>query len=167
MAKKMTKRRRYTIRLVVARSIALCSASLVALAFAAPILESARSPAAHPIYRLLSFICHQIPSRSPFIAGSNAGLCFRCMAIYTALAVGTALPLRTVMQRLGCGFYSLLHLPLDRFVAGVGGLFILLLLADGLLPMLGWPPSTNPRRVVTGVLGGWAIASLLVKSRET
>jgi uncharacterized membrane protein len=167
MAKRMTKQRQYTIRLVVAQSIALCSATVVALAFAAPILESARSPAAHPIYQLLSFICHQIPSRSPFIAGSNAGLCLRCMAIYTALAAGMALPLGTVIQRLGSGFYGLLHLPLARFVAGVGGLFILLLLADGLLPMLGWPPSTNPRRVVTGFLGGWAIASLLVKPRET
>jgi uncharacterized membrane protein len=162
----MTKRRRYTIRLVVARSIALCSASLVALALAAPMLEAARSPAAHPIYRLLSFICHQIPSRWPFIAGSNAGLCFRCMAIYTALAAGMALPLGTVIQRLSCGLYGLLHLPLGRFVAGVGALLILLLLADGLLPMLGWPPSTNPRRVVTGFLGGWAIASLLVKPRN-
>lgn len=156
-----------TIRWVVAWSIGLCSASLVALAFAAPMLESARSPAAHPIYQLLSFICHQIPSRSPFVAGSNAGLCFRCMAMYTALAAGMALPLGTVIQRLRCGFYSLRHLPLDRLVAGVGGLFILLLIADGLLPMLGWPPSTNPRRVVTGFLGGWTIASLLVRSRET
>ena len=156
-----------TIRWVVAWSIGLCSATLVALAFAAPMLESARSSAAHPIYQLLSFICHQIPSRSPFVAGSNAGLCFRCMAMYTALAAGMALPLGTVIQRLRCGFYSVRHLPLDRFVAGVGGLFILLLIADGLLPILGWPPSTNPRRVVTGFLGGWTIASLLVRSRET
>lgn len=163
----MTKQHLYTIRWVVARSIGLCSASLVALAFAAPMLESARSSAAPPLYRLLSFICHQIPSRSLFIAGSNVGLCFRCMAIYTALAAGMALPLGTVIQRLRCGFHSLRHLPLGRFVAGVGGLFILLLIADGLLPMLGWPPSTNPRRVVTGFLGGWTIASFLVRSSET
>ena len=167
VAKNMTKQHLHNIRWVVARSIGLCSATLVALAFAAPLLEAARSPAAHPIYQLLSFICHQVPSRSPFVAGSNAGLCFRCMAMYTALAAGMALPLGTVIQRLRCGFYSLRHLPLDRLVAVVGGLFILLLIADGLLPMLGWPPSTNPRRVVTGFLGGWTIASLLVRSRET
>jgi len=155
------------LRRVVAWSIGFLSASLVALAFAAPMLESARSPAAPPLYRLLSFICHQVPSRSPFVAGTNAGLCFRCMAIYTALAAGMALPLGTVIQRLRCGFHSLRHLPLGRVVAGVGGLFILLLIADGLLPMLGWPPSTNPRRVVTGFLGGWTIASFLVRSRET
>lgn len=151
------------IRRVVARLIGLCSASLVTLAFAAPMLESARSQAAHPIYRLLSFICHQIPSRSPFIVGSNAGLCFRCMAIYTALAAGTALPLGPVIQRLRRGFYSLLHFPSARLV---GGVFISLLIVDGLLPMLGWPPSSNPRRVVTGFLGGWAIASLLVGTME-
>lgn len=156
-----------TIRWGVARSIALWSASLVALAVAAPMLESARSPAAHPIYRLLSFLCHQIPSRSPFIAGSNAGLCFRCMALYTALVAGMAVPLGTVIQRLRRGFSGLRHWPLARFVAGVGGLFIVLLIADGLLPLLGWPPSTNPRRVVMGFFGGWAIASLVVMPQET
>ncbi len=155
------------IRWVVVRSIGLCSAVLAALALAAPMLESARSPVARPIYRLLSLICHQIPSRSPFIAGSNAGLCFRCMAMYSALAAGMALPLGAVIRRLGRGFHGLLHVPLARFVAGVGGLFILLLIADGLLPMLGWPPSTNPRRVVTGFLGGWAIATFLVESHST
>lgn len=155
------------IRWVVARSIGLSSATLASLALAAPMLESARSPAARPIYRLLSFICHQIPSRSPFIAGSNAGLCFRCMAMYGALAAGTALPLKTVIQRLGRRFGGLLRSPLACFVPGVGGFFILLLIADGLLPMLGWPPSTNPRRVVTGFLGGWAIASFLVRSNST
>ncbi|MGH2396535.1 MAG: DUF2085 domain-containing protein [bacterium] len=149
------------------RSIPHCSATLAALALAAPMLEYVRSPVARPLYRLLSFICHQIPSRSLFIAGSNAGLCFRCMAMYAALAAATAFPLGTMIQRLGRGFHGLLHVPLARSISAVKGLFILMLIADGLLPILGWPPSTNTRRIVTGFLGGWAIGSFVMKPNST
>ncbi|MBI1893283.1 MAG: DUF2085 domain-containing protein [Candidatus Rokubacteria bacterium] len=153
------------VRLVVARLFAASSTVLVAFAIAAPVLESMRVPAAQPIYRLLSFVCHQIPSRSPMILGSNAGLCFRCLALYTALAVGTLLPLDIVTRRLGRIFKGLPHLLVNHSTVVVAGLFILFLLIDGLLPMLGWPPSTNPRRVVTGLLGGWGVASLLLVYR--
>lgn len=156
----------HRVRLLAAQLISASSAALISLAIAAPLLESIRVPAAQRIYWLLSFICHQIPSRSPMILGSNVGLCFRCMAIYASLAAGMALPLSAVVKRLSGFSNGMLRLTLNQSTAVIAGVFILVLLTDGLLPMFGWPLSTNPRRVVTGLLGGWAIASLLVMPRD-
>jgi len=150
-------------RLLVARLISVIATVFISLAIAAPILESLRVPAAESIYRFLSFICHQIPSRSAFIMGSNTGLCVRCLALYGAIAVGIALPLGKVVKRLGRMIFSDVDgLTSNRLTAAIAGLFILALFLDGFLPMLGWPLSTNPRRIITGLLGGWAIASVLV-----
>jgi len=79
------------VRLLAAYLISLISTVLVSLAIAAPILEFLRVPAAESIYHFLSFICHQIPSRSAFIMGSNTGLGYRCLALYGAIGVGIAL----------------------------------------------------------------------------
>jgi uncharacterized membrane protein len=140
----------------------MISAVLVSLAIAAPILEFLRVPAAESIYHFLSFICHQIPSRSAFIMGSNTGLCYRCLALYGAMGLGFALPLNTVVKRVGRKFLNDTHgLGLNRLTVVIAGLFILILFLDGFLPMVGWPLSTNPRRIITGLLGGWAIISVL------
>jgi uncharacterized membrane protein len=146
--------------------VSAISTALISLAVAAPLLEAGRVPVAEPIYRLLRLICHQLPSRSPMIQGSNAGLCFRCMAIYAALALGTVLPLSAVVRPFRSVFDGMPRLTLNQAVVLIASLLIILLTLDGLSPMLGWPPSTNPRRVVTGFLGGWAILSLLLLARE-
>lgn len=156
----------HSIQLLAARLISAGSAAVITLATAAPLLEHLRAPVAQRIYWLLSFICHQIPSRSPMVLGSNMGLCFRCTAIYAALAVGAALPLGAVVRPIARVFKPVLRLNLNHLTAAMAGLLILLLFVDGLLPMLGWPLSTNPRRIITGLLGGWAIASLLVITTE-
>ncbi len=85
-------------RSLAAHLISMISAVLVSLAIAAPILEFFRVPAAESIYHFLSLICHQIPSRSAFIMGSNTGLCYRCLALYGAMGLGFALPLNTVVS---------------------------------------------------------------------
>ena len=150
------------VRSLAAHLISMISAVLVSLAIAAPILEFLRVPAAESIYHFLSFICHQIPSRSAFIMGSNTGLCYRCLALYGAMGVGFALPLNTVVKRVGRKFLNDAHgLNLNRLTVVIAALFILMLFLDGFLPMVGWPPSTNPRRIITGLLGGWAIISVL------
>jgi len=154
-------------RLLVARLISVIATVFTSLAIAAPILESLRVPAAESIYRFLSFICHQIPSRSAFIMGSNTGLCVRCLALYGAIAVGIALPLGKVVKRLGRVIFSDVDaLTSNRLTAAIAGLFILALFLDGFLPMVGWPPSTNPRRIITGLLGGWATISLFSGTTE-
>ena len=150
-----------------AQVVSAISAALISLAVAAPLLEAGRVPVAEPIYRLLRLICHQLPSRSPMIQGSNAGLCFRCMAIYAALALGTVLPLSTVVRPLRSVFDGISRLTLSQAVVLIASLLIMVLTLDGLSPILGWPLSTNPRRVITGLLGGWAIASLLAMPRDT
>lgn len=153
-------------RMLLAYLTSIISIILISLAVIAPIFESFRLLAAERIYRLLSFICHQIPSRSPFILGTNVGLCYRCMAIYTAIGVGIALPLGRVVKRLGRFFDRAHDQTFDRLTTVIAGLFIFLLFLDGILPFLGWPSSTNPQRISTGLLGGWAIVSLLLGTRE-
>ncbi|MFQ5540413.1 MAG: DUF2085 domain-containing protein [Candidatus Binatia bacterium] len=155
-------------RSLVAPLMSVTSTILVSIAIAAPILESLRVPAAEPIYRFLSFICHQIPSRSAFIMGSNTGLCYRCLALYGAIGAASVLPLGAVVKGLSRIILNRVHgLSLTKLTAAIAGLFILILFLDGFLPLLGWPPSTNPRRIITGVLGGWAIISVLAgRSRE-
>jgi uncharacterized membrane protein len=156
----------------VGRSLAVCllsviSVVLVSLAIAAPILEFLRVRAAESFYHFLSLICHQIPSRSAFIMGSNTGLCYRCLALYGAIGVGIALPLSKVVKRVGRTIRSDIHgVTLRRLTVVIAGLFILMLFLDGFLPIVGWPPSTNPRRIITGLLGGWAIISLLSGTPE-
>ncbi len=155
------------VRSLVAYLISAISTVLVSLAIAAPILEFLRVRAAESIYHFLSFICHQIPSRSAFIMGSNTGLCYRCLALYGAMGLGIALPLDTVVKRFDRKFLNDTHgLRLNRLTVVIAGLFILALLLDGLLPLVGWPPSTNPRRIITGLLGGWAIISILSGATE-
>jgi len=155
------------VRSLAAYPISAISTVLVSLAIAAPILEFLRVRAAESIYHFLSLICHQIPSRSAFIMGSNTGLCYRCLALYGAIGVGIALPLNTVVKRFGRRFLNEPHyLTLNRLTVVIAGLFILMLFLDGFLPMVGWPPSTNPRRIITGLLGGWAIISLLSGTPE-
>ncbi len=99
--------------------------------------------------------------------GSNTGLCYRCLALYGAMGLGIALPLDTVVKRFARKFLNDTHgLRLNRLTVVIAGLFILALLLDGLLPLLGWSPSTNPRRIITGLLGGWAIVSVLSGATE-
>ena len=148
-------------RFVVQWLLSITSATIVACALLAPILEYLRAPAAPATYRALSVICHQIPSRSLMILGSNAGVCFRCLALYCALALGTLFPLSWAMHR-----YAMTKNGRALVVRFASLMFLLCLFIDGFLPMMGWPPSTNPRRVVTGLLGGWGVVNLLRPSVE-
>jgi uncharacterized membrane protein len=152
------------IRLFLARFMAVNATAVIFLAIMAPLLEFSRSAAAPPVYWLLSLICHQIPSRSAFLWDSNMGDCLRCAAFYSALALGAALPMRATRNYLA-QFCTRLPHPHPHWLHTAVAMFcILTLLGDGLLPLLGWPPSSNPRRLLTGALGGWAVSSLITRS---
>lgn len=44
-----------------------------------------------PLYHFFSFLCHQIPERSFYLAGEPFGVCSRCFGVYFGLALGFAI----------------------------------------------------------------------------
>ncbi|HWP79614.1 MAG TPA: DUF2085 domain-containing protein [Candidatus Acidoferrum sp.] len=96
--------------------------------------------------------CHQLPGRSLFYRGYQFPLCARC----TGVVAGT-----------------LLALPVFFFWRAPPALCLALcavMLLDWLIQRADLLPSTNPRRLVTGLMGGfgcttlelWAIAWLFM-----
>ncbi len=94
-------------------------------------------------FRLYLF-CHGIPDRCLTIRGHPFLICARCTGLLIGIAVGFLVP---AAQYLGS-------------VASIGVAFLLgaPLLVDGLTQLVGPRQSTNPLRVVTGVLAGLGLA---------
>jgi uncharacterized membrane protein len=123
---------------------------VVLLAVAAPVLEANRWGRVPAVYELLSYLCHQRPSRSWFLLGSNLGVCARCFATYASLAIaGGALlasgQVREIFRRLQPGWGAFLLAPL---------------VVDGTLQLVGVWTSTNLLRAVTGVGAGLGLLRL-------
>lgn len=91
------------------------------------------------------FHCHQLPERSFFFRGRQFPLCARC----TGLVVGFILigPIVSVFT-LGNMYLSLA--------------FVLAMCLDGFLQLKGVRPSTNFRRISTGLTAGYGVFSILV-----
>lgn len=134
--------------------VTIFSASMVVLAIAAPLLEHLRSPLAGAVYSYLGLSCHQIPSRSFWLFGSNMGICSRCISIYSSFAFTSMLPLRTrtVATR---------PFLLNNLIGWkLSVLLIALLIVDGGLATFTSYVSTNVLRTATGFLGGTGLACL-------
>lgn len=70
-----------------ASSVAL---ALVFLILGAPLaVSTGHGSFAFTIYRAFSFVCHQIPERSFFIAGHQFAVCSRCTGLYFGFAAAT------------------------------------------------------------------------------
>lgn len=136
-----------------ALGIAVTGAWAVALAaIAAPLLEAHRSPLAEPLYRVLRHFCHQRPSRSWFLLGSNLGLCARAFSLYATVALAGALLLASARVRATLG-----RLPLGAAPLGAAPLVV-----DGTGQLAGLWLSTNPLRAATACLGGLAALRLIL-----
>ncbi len=131
-------------------TVVLGSWVLVVLAILAPVLEASRSGMSAPVYGFLSYFCHQRPSRSWFLLGSNLGLCVRDFCLYATLAVlGTPLAYSSKGR---------------SWITGLrpfwGVLLITPLLFDGSGQLAGLWTSTNILRAATGVLAGIGVLRL-------
>ena len=119
----------------------------VGLPVLAPLLMAhGQTGLSNVIYFAYGFVCHQMPSRSFFIAGHQMAICQRDAAIYASIfLVGVA--------------YSLVRgrvnpLPIWAFI-----LLITPMAVDGTLQLLG-VESTPLRRLITGGLFGLACVLL-------
>jgi len=64
--------------------------ALVALIVGAPLAQANAHPVfASSIYKVFSFVCHQIPERSFHLAGHQFAVCSRCTGLYAGFAVAT------------------------------------------------------------------------------
>ncbi len=67
--------------------VATGSLATIALIAGAPLaLQSGHPLLALTVYRAFSYVCHQIPERSFFIAGHPFAVCARCFGIYSGFA---------------------------------------------------------------------------------
>src|SRR5712671_6950370 len=74
---------------------------LVASILGAPLaLMSGYPRVGSTIYKVFSFVCHQIPERSFHLAGHQFGVCSRCTGLYAGFAVAALVyPLARSLQR--------------------------------------------------------------------
>ncbi len=126
----------------------------VATIFLAPWLAArGHNGLAYPLYAFNGLFCHQRPDRSFFIWGHQLACCQRCAAIYCSLFVfGIAFA--------GCRKH--IQRPAWPLLATA----TVLLALDGLSQLAGLRESTPLIRVVTGVLLGLGICSVLLPYLE-
>ncbi len=89
--------------------------------------------------------CHQKPERSLFIKGYQFFLCYRCTGIFFSEIV--LAPIFYVLN-LHFGFFTLL--------------FAIPMIIDGSLQYFKITPSTNKRRLITGLLSGYGIGVTII-----
>lgn len=130
-----------TVTWAITATIAL---ALVAMIVGAPLFQSAgHAPFASAIYKVFSFVCHQIPERSFHLAGHQFAVCSRCTGLYSGFAVAALIyPLTRSLIRTDT--------PRRRWLI----LAAVPLLIDFALTYFGIWPNTHLTRFSTGALLG-------------
>jgi uncharacterized membrane protein len=81
---RVSARRQFAIWSIIALGSLTISTSIIAAPLA---LSSGHLVWALPLYRAFSFVCHQIPERSFFIAGHPFAVCARCSGLYAGFTI--------------------------------------------------------------------------------
>jgi uncharacterized membrane protein len=120
------------------------SIGLLLLIFGAPLaLSTGHTFWGLTIYRSFSYVCHQIPERSFFIAGHPLGVCSRCTGLYGGFAAATLIyPLVRSLRRTDAPDRKWL------FIAAAP------LAIDFTLTFVGIWENTHSSRFITGALLG-------------
>lgn len=131
---------------------AFLTAFWVFLIVVAPIAEANDlTSVSNPIYRFCSFICHQIPARSPHIYNHAFAVCSRCFGIYFGLFFGFLIYpfLRSIEETES---FPRLWLFLAMIPMGI----------DFFLGFFGIWENTHLSRFLTGLILGTACAIFIV-----
>ena len=108
---------------------------------------------------LFRFMCHGIPERCLVVFGVPMPICARCTGIYVGMLAGAA----AAMILLGRRWAMRLRERTVRIIALVA---IAPLAIDGLTQLTGLRESTNPLRVVTGLIAGFAFGLWILSAVE-
>jgi len=100
-------------------------------------------------------LCHQLPERSLVAGGYVLPVCARDTGIYAGFALGV---LALWLLARGSRPTELPRWP----VLVLLGMFVLLMVFDGLTSYSGLRDTTNAIRLFTGLLTGWALAAIVV-----
>lgn len=124
--------------------VAAGSLAIMSLIIGAPLAVNAGHPfLGQTIYRAFSYVCHQIPERSFFVAEHQFAVCARCTGLYAGFTVATiTYPLMRSLRQTETPARKWL------FVAATP------LLVDFILGFLGIWNNTHSSRFVTGALLG-------------
>jgi len=122
-----------------------------ALILAAPLLAKTAPAFSDGCYRFFSQVCHQLDGRSFHFGGQKFAVCIRCASIYFSfLAAIILLPFAIHPAKV--------RAPSPIII---GAMFLPMAMDAG-LHVLGIHSSSTISRMVTGTLGGIALACLLV-----
>lgn len=86
--------------------------------------------------------CHQIPERSFFIKGKQFPICARCTGVLIGYFIAYTL-------------FLIISLPAEYCLIGCAIMFV-----DWYIQFIGLCISTNVRRLFTGIIGGYSLATL-------
>jgi uncharacterized membrane protein len=132
--------------------IASIALALVGLIIGAPLARwSGHGAIAFTIYRAFSYLCHQLPERSFYLAGHQFAVCARCTGLYVGFAAASLVyPLVRSLKRTDTPARRWLLLAAAPMAIDVG------------LDLLGVWKNTHSSRLMTGLLLGSVAAFYVI-----
>lgn len=108
---------------------------------------------------LFRFMCHGIPERCLVLFGAPMPICARCAGIYAGMLAGTAAALLILGRRWAARLR-------ERMIRPFALAAVVPLAIDGLTQLTGLRESTNPLRVATGLIAGFAFGLWILSAVE-
>ncbi len=108
---------------------------------------------------LFRFMCHGIPERCLLLFGVPMPICARCVGVYAGLLAGLWIAAAAIARRVSI-------FPRERVMRIVAFVAITPLGIDGLTQLVGLRESTNPLRIATGIVAGFAFGMWILCAVE-
>ena len=143
--------KKYSLRFIVISPFIFFLLFIILTSLITPYLETRIIIAPYEWFNvLLGKICHQYPSHSFYIFGSNMGLCARCFSIYLGMLIFSV---------------SIVYVKINvrwtlRLIIGL--VFCIPLIIDGTTQLYQLRMSTNSIRLMTGLFAGFGISIIWI-----
>ena len=108
---------------------------------------------------LFRLLCHGIPTRCETLFGVPLPICARCEGIYMGMLAGLVAAMAMFLLRSGAWMRERTIRPLALFA-------VLPVAIDGLSQLTGLRESTNPLRIATGLIAGFAFGLWVLSAVE-